>query len=330
VIARAMAKDRDERYQSCGELIAAARSAALQRPTSAPTAHVSEPALGASGPVASPPTALAGAPSPGPPGAPSEPSPPAQPPAPPPPQSAPAARRRLPPWVAIAAALVAAAVAGVVVYVATRGSEPASSETPSAAPQPATTEPAATEPPATEPPATEPSATEPPATVAPASEEAVLEEGLAPIVDPEIWQDCAVESTPNPGATETAVCLPPAGETRRFDSVELSLYPDADSLAAAYEALRADAGVERDRGRCNATRWTGEGAWLHGEDKPGGRRFCYFDESGNVVIVWTHEKLGQPTHLDTLGIARRDDTNHADLFAWWNFWVHQIGLTQTR
>ena len=32
---------------------------------------------------------------------------------------------------------------------------------------------------------------------------------------------------------------------------------------------------------------------------------CYFDDDG-VVIVWTHEKLGQPTHLDTLGMARLD------------------------
>jgi hypothetical protein len=156
----------------------------------------------------------------------------------------------------------------------------------------------------------------------------VLEEGLEPIVHPEIWKDCAVQSTPNPGAFQTAVCLPPAGETRRFDSVELSIYPDADSLNAAYNTLLDAQGIQPDSGRCNATRWGGEGTWEHGSGKPGGRRFCYFDENGNVVIVWTHEKLGQPTHVDTLGIARRNDTNHAQLFGWWSFWVHQIGLSQ--
>ena len=121
--------------------------------------------------------------------------------------------------------------------------------------------------------------------------------------------------------------MPPEGESRRFDSVELSLYPDAASLAAAYDSIRSEQGLDSDFGRCNATRWTGEGEWLHGEDRPGGRRMCYFDDDG-VVIVWAHEKLGQPTHLDTLGMARLNGSNHAELFAWWSFWVHQIGLSQ--
>jgi hypothetical protein len=156
----------------------------------------------------------------------------------------------------------------------------------------------------------------------------VLANGLEPVTHPEIWQDCTVQAEPRAGATQTAVCVPPEGESRRFNSVELSLYPDADSLAAAYEEIKSEQGLQPDSGRCNATRWTGEGGWLHGEDRPGGRRMCFFDEDGNVVIVWTHEKLGQPTHLDTLGIARRADTNHAQLFGWWSFWVHQIGLSQ--
>jgi serine/threonine-protein kinase len=326
VIARAMAKNREDRHQSCGELMAAARSAALQRPTSAPTAHASDAAIAA-------PTAFAGATAP-PAGAVSEPSE-AQPTGPPPPPaSSPGpGRRRFPGWVALAAAAAAAAVAAVVVLLLTRDDEQSAAETPPAATQPAATDPAATEPAATEPAATEPAATEPAATEPPATtaepEEAVLANGLEPVVHPEIWQDCTVEATPRAGATETATCTPPEGETRRFDSIELSLYPDADSLAAAYEEIVAAESLQADSGRCNATRWTGEGTWLHGEDRPGGRRMCFFNDDGNVVIVWTHEKLGQATHLDTLGIASRDDTNHAQLFGWWNFWVHQIGLSQS-
>ncbi len=337
VVARAMAKDREERFQSCGELMAAARSAALQRPTAAPTAHASDAALATAGAAAgaaaaargAPPTAFADHQSVAPPAAVSQPGGAAA-------SSAGRAgvkpARRFPAWVAIAAALAAAAIAAAVVFAVTRGSEPSGSSTPPAAPQqpaaePPATEPAATEPPATEPPATEPPATEPPATTAEA-EEAVLANGLEPVTHPEIWQDCTVEATPRSGATQTATCVPPADESRRFDSVEISLYPDAASLAAAYDEIKAEQGLQPDAGRCNATRWTGEGGWLHGTDRPGGRRMCFFDEDGNVVIVWTHEKLGQPTHLDTLGIARRADTNHAQLFGWWSFWVHQIGLSQ--
>jgi hypothetical protein len=332
VIARAMAKDREDRYQSCGELMAAARAAALQRPTSAP-AHASDAAIAVpSAAGAGAVTALAGATAP-PGGAVSEPSG-SQPSGPsPPPAASPGSGRRFPGWVPLAAAVAAAAVAAVVVLLLTRGDEQTAAETPPAATQPAPTGPAATEPAATEPAATEPAATEPAATEPPATtaepEEAVLANGLEPVVHPAIWQDCTVDATPREGATETATCIPPVDEARRYDRIELSLYPDADSLAAAYEEIVAAEGVQADSGRCNATRWTGEGGWLHGEDRPGGRRLCFFNDDGNVVIVWTHEKLGQPTHLDTLGIARRDDTNHAQLFAWWNFWVHQIGLSQS-
>ena len=68
--------------------------------------------------------------------------------------------------------------------------------------------------------------------------------------------------------------------------------------------------------------WGGEGEWLHGPDKPGGRRFCTFE--GNVsAIAWTHEKLGQETHKDFLGVARLGGSDHARLFNWWNFWHHR-------
>jgi serine/threonine protein kinase len=326
VIARAMAKNRDERFQSCGELIGAARAAALQRPTG-PTAQVSDAAGLAAG---APATALADAASPqseawSEPGVPPT-GPPTGPPAPPP--AAPKPARRLPSWVALVAAVVAAAVAGIVVWAVTRDSEPSSSASPPSAPQPPAeppAEPSAT-PPATttEPPAT---VTEPPTTTG-ATRTAVLEEGLEPIVDPGLWKDCAVKSTPNPGAFQTAVCLPPAGETRKYDSVEISIYPDADSLATAYNNLLEAQGIQRDSGRCNAIRWTGEGTYQHVTGKPGGHRFCYFDDNDHPVVVWTHEKLGQPTHIDTLGIAQRNDTNHVELFEWWNYWVHRIGLSQ--
>ena len=153
----------------------------------------------------------------------------------------------------------------------------------------------------------------------------MLEEGLEPLVDPGLWKDCAVKSTPNPGAFQTAVCLPPAGETRKYDSVEISIYPDETALDAAYTARREAAGVQ-DGGACTGTRWGGAGPWVHPGDppKPGGDRFCYFD-GNEAVIVWTHQRLGQPNHRDMLAVAREGGTDHAGLFNWWRFWHHRIG-----
>jgi len=84
--------------------------------------------------------------------------------------------------------------------------------------------------------------------------------------------------------------------------------------------------VGTDFGRCDHTSWGGEGLWVHPSvpPKPGGRRFCYFD--GNVaVMVWAHERLGQASHVDFLGIAREGGSDHARLYSWWNFWIHLMG-----
>ena len=76
--------------------------------------------------------------------------------------------------------------------------------------------------------------------------------------------------------------------------------------------------------------WGGEGKWFHNPGSPGtppahgGSRFCYFDGT-DVVIVWTHRKLGQPTHTDFLGIAREGGSDHPGLFGWWRFWHHRLG-----
>ena len=42
-------------------------------------------------------------------------------------------------------------------------------------------------------------------------------------------------------------------------------------------------------------------------------------------MVWAHEKLGQPTHVDFLGIASEGGSDHARLYSWWNFWIHLMG-----
>ncbi len=155
--------------------------------------------------------------------------------------------------------------------------------------------------------------------------------GLAGVVPKPIFRDCTVQSRPRAGAAQTAVCVPRAGEATFYPSqLEFSIFRNTKSALAAYAALRKSADVGTDFGRCDGGSWAGEGKWFHAPEatgqpgKPGGRRFCYFD--GNVaVIVWTHEKFGQPTHADFLGIARQAGTDHPALFGWWRFWHHRIG-----
>lgn len=158
-----------------------------------------------------------------------------------------------------------------------------------------------------------------------------IEEALAPhagldaIVPAAIWADCRLQTVPEPGALETAACIPAAGMPDRW---EISSYDDGAGLAAAYEAeLRRREDVTRDSGRCNAFVWGGEREWLHGADRPGGRTFCYFD-GNDVVIVWTHERLRQPTHRDVLVIAREGGGDHVGLTRWWRPWHHLIGKSQ--
>ena len=146
--------------------------------------------------------------------------------------------------------------------------------------------------------------------------------GLDLIVPRALWKDCRVQSVPEPTAVQTAVCLPADGVPDRW---EISEYPNAAALAAAYQSeLRRRESIPHNKGKCNAFSWGGERAWLHGPDKPGGRVFCYFD-GNDAVIVWTHERLGQPTHRDILAVAREGGSDHPALTRWWRPWHHEIG-----
>lgn len=192
----------------------------------------------------------------------------------------------------LAVALIAAATAGGVVYL-TAGDH---------------TEGGTASPPET-------TVSQPPTTLSP-------EAGLDAIVPAELWNDCQLQTVPEPGAVQTAVCLPPSGTPDRW---QISGYPDGASLEEAYaRELRRREDIERDKGKCNAFSWGGERSWLHGPDKPGGRVFCYFD-GDDAVIIWTHERLEQPTHRDVLAIAREGGSDHARLTHWWRPWHHLVG-----
>ncbi len=151
------------------------------------------------------------------------------------------------------------------------------------------------------------------------------DDGLEAIVPAAVWADCQLQTVPDPAALQTAACIPAGGMPDRW---EISSYDNGGDLAAAYEAeLRRREEVTRDSGRCNAFVWGGEREWLHGPDKPGGRTFCYFD-GNDAVIVWTHQRLDQPTHRDVLVIAREGGSDHVGLTRWWRPWHHLVGKGQ--
>ena len=148
--------------------------------------------------------------------------------------------------------------------------------------------------------------------------------GLDAIVPASAWKDCRLQTVPEPTAIETAVCLPADGVPDRW---EISSYPNGAALTAAYEGALRGHQVESNSGKCNAFSWGGEREWLHGPGKPGGRVFCYFD-GNDAVAVWSHMRLGQPTHRDILATARESGSDHAGLTGWWRPLHHLVGKSQ--
>jgi hypothetical protein len=134
--------------------------------------------------------------------------------------------------------------------------------------------------------------------------------------------ECVKQQVPDIDALETGVCVSKGGDEP--DRWQVSTYQTGSAVKAVYEAERRRHGVALDQGRCNGRSWGGEGPWSHGPGKPGGRRFCYFD-GNDAIIVWTHERLGQPTHRDILASAREGGSDHVNLFGWWSVAHHTIG-----
>jgi class 3 adenylate cyclase len=150
--------------------------------------------------------------------------------------------------------------------------------------------------------------------------------GVVALIPANLARNCVKQPAANVGAVQTAVCLQQAGAQTNFtpDRWEVSIYPSGTAVRRAYNALKGQQDVAPDQGKCNRLTWGGEGAWSHGPGKPGGRRFCYFD-GNDAVIVWSHQRLGQPTHRDILAIAREGGSDHANLTSWWGYVHHLIG-----
>ena len=315
VITSAMAKDKEDRQPTCEGLIEAAHAAALGRSASTTRQHVA--AAGGEGMTAGPdddvePEGPAIGQPEGPEQAdsavaepvavhtnPDAAAPDAEPPAPRAGNGT-GGRAKIPGWLLAAIIAVAAAAAsGIAVYFAT-GSD--------------STTPVAT--------GTQPTTTT--TTTTPTETVVGPDTKLADLVEPAVFRGCVVDATPRLGASESAACKPPANlPAGKFypDSLDLYVFDSGDALTAAYAEQRRRLGLGRDFGQCGR-KFNGETVWVHGETgAAAGRLFCTFE--GNVaVIAWTHEKLGQDSHKDFLGIARLGGEDHARLFNWWDFWHH--------
>ena len=130
----------------------------------------------------------------------------------------------------------------------------------------------------------------------------------------EIASTCATRSVPETNAVETDVCTTPENApTSRPDEFELSFYRSKDDLAAAYQ--QAKSGLKP--ARCGASE--GDQVWVHtSTGQTGGHRSCYIDDQDRFVVVWTHEKLSSEDHVDTLGIAREPGRAPTTFSNWWN------------
>ena len=305
VIATAMAKAKEGRYPTCGELVRALRAAvghgdagATETASAgvqgaAATVYATSPDTATPAPTADPVTQPdeVAAPAPEPPGVPA---------------SAEATEQRTmaitPGRIVSAAAILVAVIAAAVAAALLIGRNDNS--------------------PSSSPPTV-------PSTSTSTSTSADVAVGLQGVVPETLMKHCKVTSPVN-GASQTAACTAPAGTTTFWpDTWSFSLYPSTPAAMRAYDALRVQSGIGSNFGRCDRTSWSGEGAWLHNPEagappKPGGRRFCYFQ--GNVaVIVWLHEKLAQPNHIDMIGTARASGSDHFNLYSWYSFWHHTVG-----
>jgi hypothetical protein len=320
-----MAKSQDDRYSTCAELIDEARRAVLKRTTTsaripaaepwsdasdmgedaeiapraetiAPAAETSAPAPVAASLAADEAAAAGGGSYAG-----------------PPPGAARAARPR---WLAFGLiALVAAALSGVVVYfVADNGSSSPSASSTSTAPGTATTG----------------AGTVTTGAGTTTSGAPVVATGLTGVVQDPVWPHCKPSASALRGAAASAVCVPIASDSGFFPQrLELYLYSSGAALKKAFNAVRASdpksAALVEGRGTCNNVTWSGFGPWHHANGDLGGRRYCFFDAKHQAVVVWTHERLGTPSHLDFMAIASDSSRGDNRLFSWWNFWHQHLG-----
>ena len=133
------------------------------------------------------------------------------------------------------------------------------------------------------------------------------------LVPTQIARTCTKVSSPIPGAVEAAECNAEVGApTSAANEFTLTFFGGGADLERAYRRAKTGATLAP----CGST--TGERAWIHqATGKRGGRRFCSVD-GNEFTVVWTHEKLGSPDHVDMLGVAHEPGRAPDLVSGWWN------------
>ncbi|HZO61365.1 MAG TPA: serine/threonine-protein kinase [Gaiellaceae bacterium] len=146
---------------------------------------------------------------------------------------------------------------------------------------------------------------------------------LAVLAPTQVTKECTAQNTRAPDAVETDLCVSaPTDPTSQPDQFQLSFYRSSQALLHAY-------GQELKKGKGSLTKCgsaaAGERPWIHPTGKRGGRFFCYQDPKGNFVLVWTHEKLGSDDHVDMLGWAQEPGRAPTIVGGWWSSLNDSIG-----
>lgn len=150
---------------------------------------------------------------------------------------------------------------------------------------------------------------------------------LSALLPSDIAANCTISATPSEGALETENCTSPTDAPTSFpQSYTLSFYPTASALEGAYDDARGAV----DIGDCGGT--FGEKQWIHAATgNVGGRRVCGLDqENGDSVVAWTHEKRGSPDHVDMVGVARTSRRGANVFRSWWNAINDDVGKCRPR
>ena len=128
------------------------------------------------------------------------------------------------------------------------------------------------------------------------------------------WSCASVKST-SPGALASLACR--ADVPNRL---QLTVFRNKRDLERAYNKQLEQAGIPNHVGSCRADSWRGEVEWVHGIGEPGGRAFCFLSEARQrSYLTWTSEAGAK-----ILAVAQLDSLLHRKLYFWWANVRHDI------